>query len=63
MCAIVSIAFDMGFAKTNSERSTGKLLYRVNILYYIAWIEGTAIFIAVLVVTIVGSYNDYKKEE
>jgi len=29
----------------------------------IAWIEGAAIFIAVFVVAIVGSWNDYKKEE
>jgi len=33
------------------------------ILLNIAWIEGTAIFVAVFVVATVGSYNDYKKEE
>ena len=30
---------------------------------FIAWIEGTAIFLAVFIVAFVGSYNDYKKEE
>ena len=30
---------------------------------YVAWIEGAAIFIAVFVVAMVGSWNDYKKEE
>lgn len=29
----------------------------------IAWIEGFAIFLAVFIVVIVGSYNDYKKED
>ena len=29
----------------------------------IAWIEGFAIFVAVFIVSMVGSYNDYKKEE
>jgi hypothetical protein len=29
----------------------------------LAWIEGAAIFIAVFVVAMVGSWNDYKKEE
>jgi magnesium-transporting ATPase (P-type) len=50
VCAVISIAFDMGFAADNSERKT-------------AWIEGGAIFAAVFIVATVGSYNDYKKEE
>jgi len=31
--------------------------------YNLAWIEGFAIFLAVFIVVLVGSYNDYKKEE
>jgi hypothetical protein len=31
--------------------------------YNIGWIEGFAIFLAVFIVVMVGSYNDYKKEE
>jgi Ca2+ transporting ATPase len=50
VCAVISVAFDMGFAADNSERKT-------------AWIEGGAIFAAVFIVASVGSYNDYKKEE
>jgi hypothetical protein len=33
-----------------------------NLLAFIAWIEGFAIFVAVFVVAFVGSYNDYQKE-
>ena len=50
VCACISIAFDMGFAEDKSELTT-------------AWIEGTAIFLAVFIVASVGSWNDYKKEE
>lgn len=50
VCAVISISFDLGFAKDNDDRKT-------------AWIEGTAIFFAVLIVASVGSWNDYKKEE
>ena len=50
MCAVISISFDMGFAVDNDERSTG-------------WIEGAAIFLAVFIVAMVGSWNDYKKQE
>jgi len=50
VCACISIAFDLGFADTNEDRKT-------------AWIEGTAIFLAVFIVASVGSWNDYKKEE
>jgi hypothetical protein len=35
----------------------------MTIFIIIAWIEGASIFIAVFIVAIVGSYNDYKKEE
>lgn len=45
VCAAISIIFDMSFASA-SERST-------------AWIEGVVIFLAVLVVSGVGSLNDY----
>ena len=47
--ACISISVEMGFAKGH-ERSH-------------AWIEGFAIFVAVFVVAMVGSWNDYKKEE
>jgi magnesium-transporting ATPase (P-type) len=50
VCAVISIAFDLGFAADNNERKT-------------SWIEGTAIFLAVFIVASVGSWNDYKKEE
>ena len=46
--ACISISVEMGFAKGH-ERSH-------------AWIEGFAIFVAVFVVAMVGSWNDYKKE-
>lgn len=49
VCAIISIAVDMGFADEKHRQT--------------AWIEGTAILIAVFIVTFVGSFNDYKKEE
>ena len=60
VCAVISIAFEMGFADA-SHRKTGN-----NITIYIiyrAWIEGAAIFVAVFIVSFVGSFNDYKKEE
>ena len=50
VCAVISISFDLGFSQNNDERK-------------IAWIEGTAIFCAVLIVASVGSWNNYKKEE
>lgn len=50
VCAVIAIAFDLGFAVDNEERKT-------------AWIEGAAIFLAVFIVASVGSWNDYKKEE
>jgi magnesium-transporting ATPase (P-type) len=49
VCAVISISFDLAFSPAN-ERDT-------------AWIEGTAIFLAVFIVASVGSWNDYKKEE
>jgi magnesium-transporting ATPase (P-type) len=60
VCAVISIGFDEGFAKDSHERLTGISLI---INSPIAWIEGFAIFVAVFVVAIVGSVNDYKKEE
>ena len=65
-CAVISISFDMGFS-TPDSRSTGKLTFEAILLLKIfyfstAWIEGTAIFLAVFVVATVGSFNDYKKE-
>ena len=67
VCAVVSICFDMGFAK-KSELTTGKSRKSkynglLTLLFTIAWIEGAAIFIAVFVVAFVGSYNDFKKEQ
>lgn len=49
VCSIIDIGFGVGFAKP-ADRSH-------------AWIEGFAIFLAVFIVVMVGSYNDYKKEE
>jgi len=49
VCACISISIDLGFADPKDRK--------------IAWIEGTAIFIAVFVVASIGSWNDYKKEE
>lgn len=49
VCAIISIVVDMSFADASHRK--------------IAWIEGTAILIAVFVVSSVGAWNDYKKEE
>jgi len=48
VCACVSIGIEVGFADPGHRSH--------------AWIEGTAIFIAVFVVAFVGSYNDYQKE-
>jgi len=48
VCATFSIAVDMSFA-TPEERSH-------------AWVEGTAILIAVAVVSLVTAWSDYKKE-
>ena len=67
VCAVVSISFDLGFAHSD-ERKTGTSKYllvctRFNINFILAWIEGAAIFLAVFIVSGVGSYNDYKKEE
>lgn len=49
VCAIFSITVDMSFA-TPHERSH-------------AWIEGTAILIAVAVVSVVTAWSDYSKEK
>ena len=58
VCACISIILDLSFAE-DSERSHG-----INFIwFFIAWIEGFAIFVAVFIVSFVGSYNDYKKEE
>lgn len=50
VCACVDVGFEVGFAEHNEERKT-------------AWIEGFSIFLAVFIVVMVGSYNDYKKED
>jgi Ca2+-transporting ATPase len=47
-CACLSIVIDMSLAD-KSHRAK-------------AWIEGFAIFVAVLVVSLVGSYNDWSKD-
>lgn len=47
-CAFFSIVIDMSLSD-NEHRKT-------------AWIEGVAILIAVLVVSFVGSYNDWAKD-
>lgn len=59
VCACVSIILDVSFADAE-DRSHGNLF---SLIVNIAWIEGFAIFVAVFIVTFVGSYNDYKKEE
>jgi magnesium-transporting ATPase (P-type) len=48
ICAVLSITIEMIFAA--EHRNT-------------AWIEGFAILVAVMVVSTVGAWNDYKKEE
>lgn len=48
VCACISIVVDMSLSDA-SHRKT-------------AWIEGAAIFNAVLVVSLVGSYNDWAKD-
>lgn len=57
VCAVISIAFGEGFANTNVEQGGDPNAYKTS------WIEGAAIFAAVFVVSSVGSWNDYKKEE
>jgi len=47
-CACLSIVIDMSLADDEHRRT--------------AWIEGFAIFVAVLVVSLVGSYNDWSKD-
>ena len=59
VCGCIAIVFDVGFAKPEN-RSHGK---DPRNKFIIAWIEGFAIFVAVFIVSMVGSYNDYKKEE
>ena len=39
------------------EKATGSFIYK-----YLAWIDGVAIFFAVLIVCLVSTINDYKKE-
>jgi len=38
------------------------IVSKLEFLMFVAWIEGTAIFVAVFVVAFVGSWNDYQKE-
>jgi len=47
-CAVLSIVIDMSLADADHRSK--------------AWIEGFAIFVAVLVVSLVGSYNDWAKD-
>jgi Ca2+ transporting ATPase len=47
VAAIISLVIDMYFEENKKT----------------AWIEGAAILIAVLIVSVVTAYNDYKKEE
>lgn len=61
VCAVVSIAIEVGFADP-ADRSHGKLYFIFLIKHFLAWIEGTAIFVAIFVVAFVGSWNDYQKE-
>jgi magnesium-transporting ATPase (P-type) len=48
ICACVSIVVDMSLSSAHHKKT--------------AWIEGAAIFNAVFVVSIVGSYNDWAKD-
>ena len=48
VCACLSIVIDMSLSDDDHRKT--------------AWIEGFAIFIAVLVVSLVGSYNDWAKD-
>lgn len=63
VCAIISIIFNEAFANNASDREIGKINIKTNIFLQIGWIEGFAIFCAVFVVSGVGSWNDYKKDE
>jgi hypothetical protein len=48
VCACISIIVDMALAPAHHRKT--------------AWIEGVAIFNAVFVVSMVGSYNDWAKD-
>lgn len=70
VCASFSIIFDTVLADPK-DRSHGKF-YRVAksaasffrvLNYYIAWVEGFAIFVAVFTVSGVGTGVDYRKEQ
>ena len=50
VAAIASIVIEVATAKSDDKRST-------------AWIEGFAIFVAVIVCTNVAAFNDYSKEK
>ncbi len=56
-CACISIVIEMGFGH---DRTIGKR--SATHLTFVGWIEGTAIFVAVFLVSFVGAWNDYKKE-
>ena len=62
VCACVSITFDMILADPEN-RSHGKFLcFKQFTNKFIAWIEGTAIALAVFIVASVGSFVDWRKE-
>lgn len=48
VCAFLSITIDMSLADADHRN--------------MAWVEGTAILVAVLVVSSVGAYNDWAKD-
>jgi hypothetical protein len=50
ICAVFSIAFEVGFNINNPEKLKT------------AWIEGFAILMAVAVVSLVSAWSDFKKE-
>jgi len=63
VCAALAFAIEMGFAE-GYYINLGKVYQlRLYLTPVLAWIEGVAIFLGVVVVAAVSSWNDYKKEE
>ena len=56
VCASIEIAIETGFAE-HEEMNTGTYHQLIN--FFLAWIEGFAIFVGVFIVASVGSWNDW----
>ena len=48
ICSVIQVAIDVAFAEPGEHKT--------------AWIDGVAIFLTVMIVAFVGSWNDYKRE-